>query len=297
MRRFALLPSVLVLSASPALADSGGAAAPGSTVSTGKAGGVSVGAGAAPRAHLSARHAAGRPRIRVRFEEPGVAAVLARVVVLRGSRVVAQIRLGRVRVGRVVDVPWRAGALAAGRYVVRVHARDRWGNQLARSGRADGKTPLVVRGTPSSSPPSSVPPTASGVFPVAGPFVYGDGFGADRGDRSHQGQDLPAARGTPVVAPLGGTVVTAAYQAEGAGYYVVLNATNGQSFFFAHCQTRSLAVTTGQVVATGAALCRAGNTGRSSGPHLHFEIWVGGWRVGKNSRPIDPLPQLKAWAS
>lgn len=291
------MSTVLCCGASPALADSGGTAAPGDTIATGKAGGLTVGAGTAPRAHLSARHAAGRPRIRVRFVEKGVSSVVARVVVLRGSRVVAQVRLGRVRVGRVVNVPWRAGKLPAGRYLVRVHAHDRWDNQLVRSGRADGKATLIVRGTPSSSPPPSVPPTSAGVFPIAGPFVYGDGIGADRGDHRHQGQDLSAARGTPIVAPLGGTVVTTDYQAGGAGYYVVLNATNGQSFFFAHCQKGSFGVTAGQVVTTGTGLCRVGSTGASSGPHLHFEIWVNGWRVNKNSQPIDPLPQLKAWAA
>jgi murein DD-endopeptidase MepM/ murein hydrolase activator NlpD len=38
-----------------------------------------------------------------------------------------------------------------------------------------------------------------------------------------------------------------------------------------------------------------GHTGDASGPHLHFEIWVGGWRVNAGSRFVDPLPQLKAW--
>jgi murein DD-endopeptidase MepM/ murein hydrolase activator NlpD len=135
------------------------------------------------------------------------------------------------------------------------------------------------------------------VFPVAGPFTYGEGIGADRGDHRHEGQDLAAPAGTPVVAPLAGTVASVAYQRDGAGYYVVLNGTDGRSFFFAHCQKGSFGVSGGQVVTAGTQLCRVGSTGASSGPHLHFEIWVNGWRVSKKSAPIDPLPQLRAWAS
>ncbi|MFL5844028.1 MAG: M23 family metallopeptidase [Solirubrobacteraceae bacterium] len=298
MRRFALIPAVvLAFGGSPALADNGGTGAPADTIATGKSGGLGVGAGAAPRAHLFAAAKAKRPRISVRFAEPGVSSVIARVEVLRGSRVVARISLGRVRVGRTVRVRWRGGALAAGHYVVRVHAHDRWGNQLRRSGRLTGKRTLVVHGTPSSSsPPPSVPVTASGVFPIAGPWSFGEGFGADRGDHSHQGQDIAAARGLPVVSPVAGVVASTDFQKGAAGYYVVVNGNDGRSFFFAHCQSGSFGVSAGQTVAAGTGLCRVGSTGRATGPHLHFEIWVGGWRVDGNSHPVDPLPQLRAWA-
>ncbi|MEO6496643.1 MAG: M23 family metallopeptidase, partial [Solirubrobacteraceae bacterium] len=292
MRRFVLTALAFLSAASPVLAqDPGGAAAPGDTITTSKAGGVTPGAGSAPVARLSARALAGRPRIRVRFEEPGVTSVTARIVVLRspGNSVVAQIPLGRVGIGSTIAVPWRGGALAAGRYVARVHAHDQFNHQLRRSRGATGKAAFTVTAKPAAStpPPSSPPPpppTSAGVFPVAGPVTYGSGFGEDRGDHFHQGQDMAAAAGTPVVAPFAGTVAVASYQAAGAGQYVVLNASNGRTFFFAHCQM-GLPVEPGQSVGQGATLCRVGSTGRSSGPHLHFEEWVNGWRVSAKSTP------------
>jgi murein DD-endopeptidase MepM/ murein hydrolase activator NlpD len=106
---------------------------------------------------------------------------------------------------------------------------------------------------------------------------------------------MTAAAGTPVVAPLAGTVAFVAYQAGGAGHYVVLTAEDGRTMFFAHLQSGSVGVRAGQRVAAATTLGRVGSTGASSGPHLHFEIWIGGWRH-QGGRPIDPLPQLRAWA-
>lgn len=296
VRRLVLL-SLLALGvgAAPAVADSGGAAAPSDTFDTSEAGGAVVGGGAAPVAHLSASLAARSPRIVVRFAERGVTSVQARVVVMRGTTVVAEIPLGWVDVGKDITVPWRDGALATGRYLVRVHAHDRWGHQLVRTGRTTGKRTLTVRAAPRRPASSPASPPSSGVFPVAGPVTFGEGFGVDRGDHAHQGQDLAAAAGTPIVAPVGGVVASTDFQKAGAGYYVVLNATNGHSYFFAHCQKGSFAVSAGQTVSAGAALCRVGQTGRATGPHLHFEDWVGGWRVDARSHPVDPLAQLRAW--
>lgn len=135
------------------------------------------------------------------------------------------------------------------------------------------------------------------VFPVAGEHNFGgpeNVFGAPRDGYLHQGQDILTAEGTPVVAPLAGTILTTSYQAEGAGYYAVEQTSVGFDFMFAHCEASSLAVSTGQAVTPGQVLCKAGQTGDATAPHLDFEIWVGGWQA-KGGEPINPLPYLEAW--
>jgi murein DD-endopeptidase MepM/ murein hydrolase activator NlpD len=136
------------------------------------------------------------------------------------------------------------------------------------------------------------------VFPVAGAFDFGGvsgRFGAGRPGHLHQGQDIIAAAGVPVVAPYAGVVSSTSYQAHGAGEYVVLDAIDGRDYFFAHCIRGSTGVVQGAPVAAGQQLCLVGQTGDADGPHLHFEIWNVGWRV-PGGYPIDPLPELRAWA-
>ena len=250
------------------------------------------------------------PKVRVRIDHARAKRVAARIVVVEPStrRVAARIDLGRVRTGRTVKVAWPTGEkLTAATYVVRLHAKDPGGETLARAAHATGKTTLIVRPRPrpeKSLPEPQTQPTGpsapgvgTGVFPVAGPHTYGGDdarFGAGRRGRSHEGQDIVAAAGTPVVAPTAGTVAFVDYQAGGAGHYVVLTAEDGRTFFFAHLQTGSIAVSKGQRVPAATTLGRVGSTGASSGPHLHFEIWVGGWRH-QGGKPIDPLAQLRAW--
>jgi murein DD-endopeptidase MepM/ murein hydrolase activator NlpD len=121
-------------------------------------------------------------------------------------------------------------------------------------------------------------------------------FGAARTGHAHQGQDVLAAEGTPLVSPVAGTVSVRAYQAKGAGHYLVIHETSGRDLVFMHLREGSVVVTKGQAVAAGQRIAEVGSTGVSEGPHLHFEIWPGGWWVD-GSRPIDPLPQLLAWAA
>jgi murein DD-endopeptidase MepM/ murein hydrolase activator NlpD len=134
-------------------------------------------------------------------------------------------------------------------------------------------------------------------FPLAGPFTWPGAagrFGAGRPGHVHQGFDLLAAEGTPVVAPRGGTVTTVAYQAAGAGFYVVLSgAGESYDYAFMHLEAGSVRVHAGQRIATAARIGNVGATGDASGSHLHFEVWQGPWQAG--GRPTDPLPLLRQW--
>jgi murein DD-endopeptidase MepM/ murein hydrolase activator NlpD len=173
---------------------------------------------------------------------------------------------------------------------VRLHAVDNAGRPLRRTARASGRSSVRVEVPP--------PPAASGpgVFPVAGPWSLGGPearFGAARAGHVHQGQDVLAAEGTPVVSPQAGSVAWSSYQAAGAGYYLVVRVAAGRDLVFMHLREGSLLVAPGSPVAAGAAIAQVGQTGDADGPHLHFEIWPAGWKFG---RPIDPLPDLLAWA-
>jgi murein DD-endopeptidase MepM/ murein hydrolase activator NlpD len=132
------------------------------------------------------------------------------------------------------------------------------------------------------------------IFPVRGQHTYGDGIGAPRGDHTHQGQDVSAACGTNLAAAQGGTVQVNAYQAGGAGYYVVIDTVGSDIDHVYMHLIAAPALYAGQVVPTGQLIGQVGNTGSSSGCHLHFEMWSGpGWYEGGSF--MDPSSYLRLW--
>jgi murein DD-endopeptidase MepM/ murein hydrolase activator NlpD len=120
------------------------------------------------------------------------------------------------------------------------------------------------------------PPTSPLVFarPVRAPM--GDGFGP-RGDRFHTGVDYPVAHGTPVRAAGRGCVSYAGWDAGGFGLLVVIQHRAGMTSWYAHLS--SIGVGRGTCLTAGAPIGRAGSTGNSSGPHLHFELRLRGAAV------------------
>jgi LysM repeat protein len=86
----------------------------------------------------------------------------------------------------------------------------------------------------------------------------------------HQAIDVSAVEGSPVIASDTGTVTWAGWNAYGYGNLIVVNHGNGYETYYAHLS--SIGVVPGQIVYQGNYIGGAGNTGRSSGPHLHFEI-------------------------
>jgi len=205
-----------------------------------------------------------------------------------------RLRLGYRATGVRHTFAWTpaTGELPAADYTVTLHAFDDIGRGLRRTARASGRGRLTVA---VAAPPI---PAATGRFPVQGAYSFGGAearFGARRHGHLHQGQDIAAAEGTPLVAPMAASVTWVAFQAKGAGHYVVLRGADGRDYVFMHLAAGSIVVEKGAALKAGQTFARVGSTGGSSGPHLHFEIWPDGWFSSKASRPIDPLPQLMAW--
>ena len=97
--------------------------------------------------------------------------------------------------------------------------------------------------------------------------------------RAHEGLDVSAPMGTPIEAPANGTVISAEWEA-GYGNTVVIDHGFGIVTKFAHASR--LLVRVGQKVRRGDRIALVGNTGLSTGPHLHYEVHV-------NGRPVNPL--------
>jgi murein DD-endopeptidase MepM/ murein hydrolase activator NlpD len=136
-------------------------------------------------------------------------------------------------------------------------------------------------------------------FPVPGPHNFGGPdarFGAPRSGHIHQGQDIPASCGQKELVVETGQVRVNAYQASGAGYYVVVHGTlTGTDSVYMHLQRPSWA-SAGTIVYAGQQIGRLGATGDATGCHLHFERWSApGWFVG--GAAYDPLPELLYWDS
>ena len=117
-------------------------------------------------------------------------------------------------------------------------------------------------------------------FPVRGPHTYGDGVGAPRVGHIHQGQDVPAACGTPLQAARGGRVQWIGYQSAAGNYIVIDGKGTGHDYVYMHLMQPS-PLRKGQIVRTGQRIGVVGETGDATGCHLHMEEWSApGWYQG-----------------
>ena len=138
---------------------------------------------------------------------------------------------------------------------------------------------------PSAAPAAAAPASVSGfIWPVYGSIS--EYYGAPRGAGTyHAGLDIDQTYnyGGPIAAAAPGQVVLATSDGYGYGTYVVIRHDNGFETLYGHLS--ELYVSQGQYVAQGEAIGAVGSTGYSTGPHLHFEIRVGG-------ATVDPLAYL-----
>lgn len=170
--------------------------------------------------------------------------------------------------------------------------RDAMGVEVTPShqANADNIYNLIVYGSPGGS--------SGGWFPGADvPFIGVDGFCSPIGagwesvvtsefgyrsdpftgeTRGHTGMDLAVPTGTPIRAALPGTVTVSQYNSS-YGYYVMIDHGNGLSTLYGH--NAQLLAQVGQTVEAGDIISLSGSTGRSTGPHLHFEVRVNGERT------------------
>jgi murein DD-endopeptidase MepM/ murein hydrolase activator NlpD len=129
--------------------------------------------------------------------------------------------------------------------------------------------------------------TDAGSFPIRGKREWGRGLSG-----GHDGVDLLAACGTPMITPEGGTVVRSAFEGS-AGNYLIVRSPEGEDHVFMHL-ARPARAKEGDKLDPGARIGSVGQTGNASTCHLHFEIWTApGWYKG--GKPRDPEPDLKRW--
>jgi murein DD-endopeptidase MepM/ murein hydrolase activator NlpD len=260
------------------------------------------GQSAASRAAVSVRRAAGSDSaLDVRIVGSRVfvgAARPARVDLLPRQAMSVAVALVRLADGAIVQ-GWPLGTLVPG--VVRTVT---WDGMVAGVAQPVGRYEFRVFSQATGAQAAQTPaPLALGSFdlvdhkfPVRGKHTYGTGiaaFGAGRNGHSHQGHDVFAACGTPLVAARGGVVKLNQNEANAGNYLVIDGAGTDVDYVYMHLAAPS-PLKKGAIVMTGQAIGEVGDTGDAVGCHLHFEMWTApGWYTG--GAPVDPLPALKAW--
>lgn len=196
--------------------------------------------------------------------------------------------------GQRDDARVRARHVGAHHVDARVPRRARSGPLaiIARTGGSTGPArPVQIE-----APTQAVPAEEDAVLSIRGRHDLGqsatNNFG---GGRNHQGQDMFADCGTPLVAARGGTVRRAGTEGSMGNFAVITDAFTGGDNVYMHMRSEPL-VATGQTVRAGDPIGDVGDTGNASGCHLHFERWTApGWYAG--GQAVDPLPQLRAWSA
>jgi murein DD-endopeptidase MepM/ murein hydrolase activator NlpD len=134
-------------------------------------------------------------------------------------------------------------------------------------------------------------PPGDYVFPVAGAVTFTNDWLYPRaGGRRHQGIDIFATRGTPVIAVADGSLYNVGYNGLG-GWRLWVRDRSGNTFYYAHLSAYAPGASEGASVTRGTVLGYVGDTGdaRGTSPHLHFEIHPGG------SGPVPPYPVVTGW--
>jgi murein DD-endopeptidase MepM/ murein hydrolase activator NlpD len=187
----------------------------------------------------------------------------------------AQIQLLQLQGERDAYAAWQAQQAAA--------ARAEAARQATPQPRPTATTSPRPPGTNTPTPPTPVGSTGA-VAPTTGRFTtcYEMRWGV-----MHNGVDIAAPIGTPIYSPLAGTVLRAG-PATGFGLAVYIKHDDGSVTVYGHINDYFVSV--GQRVDAGEVIAEVGNTGQSTGPHLHFEVHTDGMYAGR----VNPMPWLAA---
>lgn len=139
------------------------------------------------------------------------------------------------------------------------------------------------------------PPQPVDWFPVRGIVDFGEAdarFGAWRGGRRHEGQDVFAKAGTPLVSVRAGTVIETGDDGGRGNYIAIWTPEAKQTFVYMHMRAPTR-LKEGESVEAGRRIGAVGCTGSCYGDHLHLEMRQD---RGTEGRPLDPLPMLRVLA-
>lgn len=150
-----------------------------------------------------------------------------------------------------------------------------------------------------ASAPASTPSSSGGggkfIWPANGPKTSDYGWRShpiSGGKKLHAGMDIGVGIGTPLQAAASGVVISAGAMNGYGNTIMISHSIDGQSYTTLYAHLDSVSVSAGQHVSQGQTIGATGNTGGSTGPHLHFEIHEGGWNAAK-SNSVDPLKYLR----
>jgi len=129
--------------------------------------------------------------------------------------------------------------------------------------------------------------SGSWIWPVGGYNYISQYFWS-----GHHAIDIAASQGTAVVTAVSGTVVKAGYNGYTGGGNVIW-VMNGTKLYTTYNHLSYVGVRVGQRISTGQVIGRVGATGEATGPHLHFEVWLGyPWGLGTVANAVNPCAYL-----
>ena len=207
------------------------------------------------------------------------------------------LRAAQVRLARAIDES-RAEAAAAARERDRIRGLLAEQRRVVSQARGELKAALSARvqdrvrqaRAKGAEDIPVAPPGTEPVFPVAAPSTFSDDWMAPRGSRYHEGIDIMAAMGAPIVAVVSGTIVRPG-ETPVSGIRLWIRGDNGDEYFYCHLSGFAPGTREGARVRAGEVVGYVGMTGDAQGtvPHLHFEIHPGG------GGPIRPYPLVSSW--